>query len=496
MKTAITPTRTENFPEWYQNVIKSADLSESSAVRGCMTIKPYGYALWENMQQVLDKAIKDTGHVNAYFPLLIPVSYLEKEAQHVDGFATECAVVTHHKLTKKGNKLVPDGKLEEPFVIRPTSEMIIGDSFAKWIQSYRDLPLLINQWANVMRWEMRTRLFLRTSEFLWQEGHTAHETEAEAREETKKMLNVYYDFVTNYLAIPIIKGKKTEEEKFPGAKDTYTIEGMMQDGKALQLGTSHFLEQNFAKSMDIKFLGREGTEEFAWTTSWGVSTRLIGGIIMTHSDDNGLVMPPRIAPHHVIILPLYKDNNEKKIDDYCEDLQKKITTQNYHGRFVAVTIDKRDIRGGEKYWQSVKKGYPIRIEVGEKEMKEGVISFGRRDLEPTDRKKVIPEKFLKDLTKNLDEMHEAILKKANDFREENTKEITSLEKLEKYFFKENSGFAIVHWDTSLDMDKKAQEYLKKFKISTRCIVEETKKTEKCIFSGKNTSRKVILAKAY
>ena len=311
-RTAITPTREQNYPEWYQQVIQTAGLAENSPVRGCMIIKPYGYTIWENMQRILDQEFKRTGHVNAYFPLLIPLSYIEKEAEHVTGFAKECAVVTHHKLEEKDGKLIPQGKLEEPFVIRPTSETIIGEAYAKWVQSYRDLPILVNQWANVMRWEMRTRLFLRTSEFLWQEGHTAHATKDEAISETKQMIEVYKDFAENTMAMPVIVGEKTSDERFPGALNTYTIEAMMQDGKALQSGTSHFLGQNFSKASDIKFTDKNGELQHAWTTSWGVSTRLIGGLIMTHSDDNGLVVPPKLAPYPVIIIPIYKNDSDKE----------------------------------------------------------------------------------------------------------------------------------------------------------------------------------------
>jgi prolyl-tRNA synthetase len=307
-KTAITPTREEDYPEWYQQVVKAADLAEISPVRGCMVIKPWGYAIWENIQRTLDRMFKDTGHENAYFPLFIPLSYLEKEAEHVEGFAKECAVVTHHRLEAgPGGGLVPTGKLEEPLVIRPTSETIIGAMYAKWVQSYRDLPILINQWANVVRWELRTRMFLRTTEFLWQEGHTAHATDAEAMEETLKILDLYATFAQDYMAMPVIKGEKTASERFPGAVNTYSIEAMMQDRKALQAGTSHFLGQNFSRAQEIKFLNQEGKETFAWTTSWGVSTRLVGALIMTHSDDDGLVLPPRLAPAHVVILPIFRD---------------------------------------------------------------------------------------------------------------------------------------------------------------------------------------------
>src|SRR6476469_9690465 len=329
---AISPTRAENYPEWYQQVVKAADLAENSDVRGCMVIKPWGYALWENIQHVLDGMFKATGHVNAYFPLFIPVSYLEKEAAHVEGFAKECAVVTHHRLEARNGKLVPVGELEEPLVVRPTSETIIGASFAKWVQSYRDLPLLINQWANVVRWEMRTRLFLRTAEFLWQEGHTAHATKDQAVEETMKMLGVYAEFAENYMAMPVIQGEKTAGERFPGAVSTFCIEAMMQDGKALQAGTSHFLGQNFSKASGIQFTDEANKLEHAWTTSWGVSTRLVGGMIMSHADDDGMICPPRLAPAHAVILPVaQKAEDRTRVLDYCRALQKELRAQTYAG---------------------------------------------------------------------------------------------------------------------------------------------------------------------
>src|SRR6187401_700552 len=361
-KTAITPTRNDDYPEWYQQVIKAADLAENSDVRGCMVIKPWGWAIWENMQRALDGMFKATGHENAYFPLFIPLSFLQKEADHVEGFAKECAVVTHHRLVQaEGGKLVPapDSKLEEPLVVRPTSETIIGSMYAKWVQSYRDLPILINQWANVVRWELRTRMFLRTTEFLWQEGHTAHATAEEAEEETMKMLRVYADFAENFMAMPVIKGEKTSGERFPGAVSTYSIEAMMQDRKALQAGTSHFLGQNFSKVQEIKFQDQAGAEQFAWTTSWGVSTRLIGALIMTHSDDDGLVLPPRLAPKHVVLLPIYRSDEERsQVLEYVNTLKRELEAQRYDDSPLRVIIDDRDIRGGEKNWYHVKRGVP------------------------------------------------------------------------------------------------------------------------------------------
>lgn len=351
-KTAITPTREENYAEWYQQVIKAADLAEHSPVRGCMVIKPWGYEIWENIRRHLDKKFKQTGHQNAYFPLFIPLSYLEKEAQHVEGFAKECAVVTHHRLEvgPKGH-LVPAGELEEPLIVRPTSETIIGEMFSKWVESYRDLPVLMNQWANVVRWEMRTRLFLRTAEFLWQEGHTAHATKKEALEETHQMLDIYTDMANNLLALYVIKGEKSERERFPGAANTLTFEGMMQDGKALQLGTSHFLGQNFAKASNISFTSKEGQREFAWTTSWGATTRLIGALIMTHSDDDGLVLPPKVAPSHVVIVPIiHKEEMKEKVESFCKNLKQELESVCFAGRSLEVLFDQREMRAGDKAW--------------------------------------------------------------------------------------------------------------------------------------------------
>lgn len=501
-RTAIEPTREQDYPEWYQQVIKAADLAENSPVRGCMVIKPWGYSLWENIQQNMDKMFKDTGHTNAYFPLFIPVSYLEKEAEHVEGFAKECAVVTHSRLVPgEDGKLVPASPLEEPLIVRPTSETIIGEMYARWVQSYRDLPILINQWANVVRWEMRTRLFLRTAEFLWQEGHTAHATEAEAVEETEKMLEVYRVFAEEYMAMPVITGLKTEGEKFPGAVNTYCIEAMMQDRKALQAGTSHFLGQNFSKASGIKFLSEGGVQEYAWTTSWGTSTRLIGGMIMTHSDDDGLVLPPRLAPLHVIILPVLHDESAKNsVLEYCESLKKEIAAKTYAGREVRVDIDKRDLRGGEKMWGWVKKGVPLRVEVGPRDIAKDSLFVARRD---TDEKKPVSrEEFVANLPALLQEIQDNLFARAKKYRDENSAEITNKEDFYAYFTPKNEkkpemhgGFAFADYDGSEEVEDMLRKDLK---VTVRCIPLEggKPKGDKCIFTGNPAKYRAVFAKSY
>ena len=500
-KTAITPTREEDYSEWYQEVVKQADLAENAVqVRGCMVIKPWGYALWENMQRVLDGMFKATGHQNAYFPLLIPMSFLEKEAEHVDGFAKECAVVTHHRLEPgPDGGLVPAGKLDEPYIIRPTSETIIGATYAKWIQSYRDLPVLINQWANVMRWEMRTRMFLRTAEFLWQEGHTAHATEQEAREETQQMLDVYADFAENYMAVPVIKGEKSADERFPGAVSTLSIEAMMQDRKALQAGTSHFLGQNFSKAQEIKFQDQNGQEVFAWTTSWGVSTRLIGALIMTHSDDDGLVLPPKIAPAHAVILPIYrKDEDRATVMEYCQKLKQELIGQSYAGRQIEVLIDDRDLRGGEKTWQQIKKGVPLRLEVGPRDVASDSVFLGRRDKSAKDKKSVSRADLVANIGSMLDEIQSGLFNRALAYREEHTREIDSLDEFREFFKstdekKIEGGFAVSPWCE----DPEVVKILKEMKVTTRCIPENQEPIDaKCIFTGKPTTQKAVFAKAY
>jgi prolyl-tRNA synthetase len=500
-KTAISPTRAQDYPEWYQQVINAADLAENSPVRGCMVIKPWGYAIWEAVQKDLDARFKATGHVNAYFPLLIPLSYMQKEAEHVEGFAKECAVVTHHRLKDNGKgKLIPDGELEEPYVIRPTSETIIGEMYSRWVQSYRDLPILINQWANVMRWEMRTRMFLRTSEFLWQEGHTAHATEQEAIEETVKMLDVYAEFSEEVMAIPVVKGVKTVTERFPGAVETYTIEAMMQDRKALQSGTSHFLGQNFAKSSEIKFLDQDGQQKYVWTTSWGMSTRMIGGLIMTHSDDNGLVLPPRIAPEQIVILPIYRNEEDRKaVLAYAQELQKALMAQNYANQAIRVKIDSRDMNGGEKTWGWIKKGVPIRLEIGPRDMANNSVFMGRRDLDTKAKQSIGRDDFIAQAASILAEIQSNLFTRAKKYRDENTREIHNLEDFKAFFSSKSEdkeihgGFALCY---AID-DPAIEEYIKPLKVTARCIpLEQDDKPGQCIFTGKPAEKKIIFAKSY
>ncbi len=496
MKTAITPTREENYPEWYQQVIKAADLSEVSPVRGCMIIKPWGYALWENIQAVLDHQIKATGHKNVYFPLLIPASFLEKEAEHIDGFAKECAVVTHTRLAKnEAGKLIPTSPLEDPYIIRPTSEAIIGEAFSRWTQSYRDLPLLINQWANVVRWEMRTRMFLRTSEFLWQEGHTAHVGEQDARQETLKILDLYTRFAEDYMAMPVIKGEKTASERFPGAVNTYCIEAMMQDKKALQAGTSHYLGQNFAQAFNIKFLNAQGAEEYAHTTSWGVSTRLIGALIMTHSDDNGLIIPPKLAPIHVVILPvIHKEEQRADMLEYCEKIAADLRQLQYNGRNIAVEIDHRPLPGGEKAWGWVKKGVPIRIEIGAKEKEANTVYLGRRDKEYKDKVAQDVRQFLATVTLQLDEIQNNLFNRARDFQQQNTVDIECEADFYEFFTESDGGFARAHWNGDPTIEAKVKKDLN---VTIRCIPwVEQPAPGKCIFSGDDSAQQVIFAKSY
>lgn len=501
-KTAITPTRDEDYPEWYQQVVKASDLAERSPVRGCMVIKPWGYALWENIMRVLDDMFKETGIKNAYFPLFIPLSFLEKEAEHVEGFAKECAVVSHHRLEKGSDGgLVPAGPLAEPLIVRPTSETIIGDSFSKWVSSYRDLPILINQWANVVRWEMRTRIFLRTSEFLWQEGHTAHATKEEAIDRTQMMLDVYAKLAEEYLAMPVIKGRKTAAERFPGAVDTMCIEAMMQDRKALQAGTSHFLGQNFAKASEIKFQSAEEIAEYAWTTSWGVSTRLIGGLIMTHSDDNGLVLPPKIASSHVVLLPIIrKPDDRPKVMAFTESLAKELKEKFFDFRRLVVEIDDRDI-GGARGWDWIKKGIPVRVEIGLRDIADNSVYIGRRDKEHRDKESIKRDRFVGEITNILNEIQKTLFERALSFRKAHTITIDDKKDFYEFFTPENhekpeihGGFALSHWCGSDECEIKIKEDLS---VTIRCIPFDGKAEKgKCICCGRPSSMRVVFAKAY
>ena len=500
-KSAISPTREEDYAQWYQEVIKAADLAENAVgVRGCMVIKPWGYALWENMQRVLDGMFKATGHQNAYFPIFIPKSFLEKEAEHVEGFAKECAVVTHHRLEPgPEGGLVPAAPLDEPYVVRPTSETIIGATYAKWIQSYRDLPVLINQWANVVRWEMRTRLFLRTAEFLWQEGHTAHATEQEAVEETRQMLDVYADFAENYMAMPVIRGEKTAAERFPGALCTLSIEAMMQDRKALQAGTSHFLGQNFSRAQEIKFQDQNGKEVYAWTTSWGVSTRLVGALLMTHSDDDGLVLPPRLAPAHAVILPIYRNDDERKtVLDYCESLKQSLSEQSLDGRPLEILIDDRDLRGGDKTWQQIKRGVPLRMEIGPRDVAADSVFLGRRDQSPKEKKGVPRGELVQSATDILTDMQRNLYQRALDFRQTHTRQIDAIDEFRQFFSSTDDqtidgGFAVSPWVE----DPQVEETLKDMKVTTRCVpLQQEEFSGTCIFTGRPTTQRAVFAKAY
>jgi prolyl-tRNA synthetase len=506
-ETAITPTRAADYPEWYQQVIRAADLAENSPVRGCMVIKPWGYAIWENMQRELDAMFKETGHRNAYFPLLIPKSFLEKEAEHVEGFAKECAVVTHHRLIHAADGSLipdPDAKLEEPLIIRPTSETIIGAMYAKWVRSYRDLPILINQWCNVMRWEMRTRLFLRTTEFLWQEGHTAHETEVEAREETARMLDVYARFAQDYLAIPVIRGRKTDSERFPGAVETYTIEAMMGDRKALQSGTSHFLGQNFARASGINFLGREGVQEYAWTTSWGASTRLIGGLVMAHGDDNGIVLPPRIAPAHVVVLPIIRsDETRDVVMNYAQSIAAALRSTIYDGRAVIVELDDRDVRGGQRQWDWVKKGVPIRLEIGPRDIERSVVTMARRDRDVSEKIAVSRADLPETIVATLNDIQKQCYERALAHRQEHTRPVGSKEAFVEFFTAQNKerpelhgGFAVSKWCGDAACETWAKDTLK---VTIRCIPiddVDCAGLSDCVVCGRHGIATAVFAKAY
>jgi prolyl-tRNA synthetase len=484
--------RSENYSEWYNQLVVKADLAETSDVRGCMVIKPYGYAIWEKMQAALDKMFKDTGHQNAYFPLFIPKSYLSKEASHIEGFAKECAVVTHYRLKSSDDKksiiVDPDAKLEEELIVRPTSETIIWNTYRKWIQSYRDLPILINQWANVVRWEMRTRLFLRTAEFLWQEGHTAHATKEEAIEEAEKMLNVYADFAENFMAIPVLKGIKTPSERFAGALETYCIEALMQDGKALQAGTSHFLGQNFAKAFDVKFAGKDGKQDYVWATSWGVSTRLMGALVMTHSDDNGLVLPPKLAPIQVVIVPIYKGLDQLPvISEVAEKIMKEL-----QNRGISVKYDNRDThKPGWKFSEYEFKGVPLRIALGPRDIENSTAEVARRD---TLTKEIVPLSELSNYVEKLMTIIQSdLLEKAKKFRQEKTTEVNNYSEF-KDVLDSKGGFVLAHWDGTAETEEKIKE---ETKATIRCILlDNNMENGQCVYSGNPSSKRVVFARAY
>lgn len=486
------PSRSEDYSLWYNELVKKADLAEHSDVRGCMVIKPYGYSIWEKMQQTLDKMFKDTGHVNAYFPLFIPKSYLAKEASHIEGFAKECAIVTHYRLkTSEDGKSVivdPEAKLEEELIVRPTSETVIWNAYKKWIQSYRDLPILINQWANVVRWEMRTRLFLRTAEFLWQEGHTAHATADEAIKETLQMLDVYAEFAERHMALPVVKGKKSEGEKFPGAIDTYCIEGLMQDGKALQAGTSHFLGQNFAKAFDVQFAGKDGKLEYVWGTSWGVSTRLMGALIMAHSDDDGLVLPPKLAPIHVVIVPIFKNDEEfTKISAKVNEISAELRKHN-----ITVKFDNRDThKPGFKFAEWELKGVPVRLAIGPRDLENGTVEVARRD---TKEKKVMSmDTVAVDVLVLLDDIQKNVYQKALKLRESMTTRVDNFIDFKKVI-EEKGGFILAHWDGTKETEAAIKE---ETKATIRCIPLDTvEESGICVYSGKPSSKRVLFAQAY
>jgi len=484
-------TREEDYSKWYNELVIKADLAENSGVRGCMVIKPYGYAIWEAMQAQLDKMFKETGHQNAYFPLFIPKSYFSKEASHVDGFAKECAVVTHYRLkTAEDGSIVvdEDAKLEEELIVRPTSETIIWDTYRKWVQSYRDLPLLINQWANVVRWEMRTRLFLRTAEFLWQEGHTAHATKNEAVAEAEQMMNVYAEFVEDHMAVPVVKGIKTESERFAGALETYCIEALMQDGKALQAGTSHFLGQNFAKAFDVKFATKEGKQEYVWATSWGVSTRLMGALVMTHSDDKGLVLPPKLAPYQVVIVPIYR--NDEQFDAVSEAANTLMIELRSKG--IRVKFDNRDTyKPGWKFNEYELKGVPVRVAIGPKDLENGTFEVARRD---TLTKEVMSKDVIIDRVVGLmDEIQNNLFAKAIDHRTTHTTEVETYEEFKK-LLEEKGGFFSAHWDGTNETEEKIK---KETKATIRCIpLDDNNASGRCMVTGNPSVRRVLFAKAY
>lgn len=506
-RTGIQPTRQENYPDWYQAVIQAADLAENAPVRGCMVIKPWGYGIWEQMQRQLNERIIETGHENAYFPLFIPLSFLEKEATHVEGFAKECAVVTHHRLELKEGKLVPAGELEEPLIVRPTSETIIGYSFARWVESYRDLPLLINQWANVVRWEMRPRLFLRTTEFLWQEGHTVHASAEEARAETRTMLEVYRQFAEETLAIPVIVGEKSPGERFPGAENTFTIEAMMQDRKALQGATSHYLGQNFSKASGIRFSNTQGELEYGYTTSWGLTTRLIGAMAMVHSDDDGLRLPPKIAPKQAVIMPIIpKEEHKQAVMDYAHQLEQALNKTPYNQRMCQIKLDARDKRGGEKNWEWIKKGIPIRIEVGPRDCANSVVTFSRRDRPPQDKQTLPLAEFIEQFPLILEEIQQNYWQQAKAYRDAAICDhLKTFDELVAFFQDTDSsegkssgkeqkgGFVLAKWCG----DPQTEELLTAHKVTIRCLPLAQRSEEGlCILTGRPAKLDAIFAKSY
>ncbi len=487
----VLTSKEENYAQWYNDLVLKSGLAENSAVRGCMVIKPYGYAIWEKMKAELDRMFKATGHENAYFPLFIPKSFFSREANHVEGFAKECAVVTHYRLKtdeETGEIIVdPDAKLEEELIVRPTSETIIWNTYKNWVQSYRDLPILINQWANVVRWEMRTRLFLRTTEFLWQEGHTAHATRQEAEEETTQMVNIYAEFAEKFLGIPVLVGSKTESEKFAGAVETLTIEALMQDGKALQAGTSHFLGQNFAKAFDVQFTNREGKLDHVWATSWGMTTRMIGALIMAHSDNNGLVLPPRVAPIQVVIIPIYRGDDElPPIAEVANKMKDELSAMG-----ISVKFDDRDTqKPGWKFAEYELKGVPVRIAIGPRDIQSGTVELARRD---TLEKKVMPQEGISAYIKALlEEIQENIYQKALDFREKSTHKVNSWDELLDVL-ENKGGFALAYWDGTLESENR----IKETKATIRCLIKDAEPEEgKCVVSGKPSKQRVVIAKAY
>ena len=501
-KTAITPRREEDFPEWYQQVIRAAELAEPSEVRGCMVIRPWGYGIWENMQRQLDAMFRATGHRNAYFPLLIPLSYFAKEAEHVKGFAKECAVVTHSRLEGDADgKLRPSSALTEPLVIRPTSETIIGASYAKWVQSYRDLPVLINQWANVVRWEMRPRLFLRTTEFLWQEGHTVHETETEARAETRQMLEVYGRFVCDHLAVPVFSGEKSESERFPGAVETLSIEAMVQDRKAIQAGTSHFLGQNFSRASGIQFQNREGKQEFGWTTSWGMTTRMVGTMVMAHGDDDGVILPPRVAPTQIVILPITpKEDTRARVLEACDALALQLRGKHFADSALEVEVDRRDLGGGVKNWEWIKKGVPVRVEIGPRDLEKDSVDVSRRDQAIKSKESMSIQEFAAGAPEILMSIQQNLYGRAKKFQEANTRVIESKKEFYDFFSARNAnkpeihgGFALAHWNGSHEVEEQIKNDLK---VTIRVIPFGDGEPGRCIFTGAPSQQRVVWAKSY